>query len=367
MSNLQLALIAIGIVLILLVLLFNWWQDQRVRRQMHEQFSMGDEHENDVLLKDRKPVAPVNRAPVDRQDPVFASEPDEPAVTAPAPAAQAAGVAHEMEDQHDEEAVDEMTEGVIELHFAEPVSGADLHRYTRNTLYAGSKPLRFFAETDSGLHRAQLRADEQYVSLQMAVLLANRAGALGEIEWSQAWAKADEIAHEFDASVESPDVPALLRRAEKLDQVCANLDTQVGLAVQLAQPHPVRSVIDVARAKGFTEYRNGLAWMNHDGLPRFVLLLAGEHADDPANAGVNRVDLLLDVPCSPPDDTPFARMMAVARDLALSLDGQLIDDSGRPVMEGSEHAIDDQIRGIYDELEQQGLQAGSPRALRVFS
>ncbi len=60
-------------------------------------------------------------------------------------------------------------------------------------------------------------------------------------------------------------------------------------------------------------------------------------------------------------------MMAVGRDLALSLDGQLIDDSGRPVMEGSEHAIDEQIRGIYEELEQQGLQAGSPRALRVFS
>ncbi len=382
MSNLQLALIAIGIVLILLVLLFNWWQDQRVRRQMHDQFSMGDEHDNDVLLKDRKPVAPTQKVPAgkqekraaaSRQDPVFAD--NEPASSAtfaiPAVAAAAAvgasGAVQDPEDLHDEESVDDMTEGVIELHFATPVSGADLHRYTRNALQAGSKPLRYFAESEEGLHRAQLRPDENYVTLQMAVLLANRAGALGEIEWSQAWAKADDIAHEFDASVESPDVPALLRRAEKLDQVCANLDTQVGLTVQLAQPRPVRSVIDVARAKGFTEYRNGLAWMNHDGLPRFVLLLAGEHADDPANAGVNRVDLLLDVPCSPPDDTPFARMMAVARDLALSLDGQLVDDSGRPVMEGSEHAIDEQIRGIYEELEQQGLQAGSPRALRVFS
>ncbi|PJX26213.1 hypothetical protein CAP48_09440 [Advenella sp. S44] len=368
MSNLQLALIAIGIVLILLVLLFNWWQDQRVRKQMHEQFSMGDEHENDVLLKDRRQVAPTQKAQADRRDPVFVdSEPDVSPETAVPAAADTTISAAQLDEHHDEEAVDEMTEGVIELHFATPVSGADLHRYTRTALSAGTKPLRFFAETEEGLHRADLRADEYYVSLQMAVLLANRGGALGEIEWSQAWAKADEIAHEFDASVESPDVPALLRRAEKLDQVCANLDTQVGLTVQLTQPHPVRSVIDVARAKGFTEYRNGLAWMNHDGLPRFVLLLAGEHAEDPANAGVNRVDLLLDVPCSPPDETPFARMMAVGRDLALSLDGQLIDDSGRPVMEGSEHAIDEQIRGIYEELEQQGLQAGSPRALRVFS
>ena len=362
MSNLQLALIAIGVVLILLVLLFNWWQDQRVRKQMHDQFSMGDEHETDVLLKDRKPLAPAQKIPADRQDPVFAGDVEPVAAAAAAPVSLP-----EIEEQHDEERVDDMTEGVIELHFAAPVSGADLHRYTRNASHAGSKPLRYFAESEEGVHRAQLRADEYYVSLQMAIVLANRAGALGEIEWSQAWAKADEIAHEFDASVESPDVPALLRRAEKLDEVCANLDTQVGLTVQLAQPHPVRSVIDVARAKGFTEYRNGLAWMNHDGLPRFVLLLAGEHADDPANAGVNRVDLLLDVPCSPPDDTPFARMMAVARDLALSLDGQLVDDSGRPVMEGSEHAIDEQICGIYEELEQQGLQAGSARALRVFS
>ncbi len=360
MSNLQLALIAIGVVLILLVLLFNWWQDQRVRKQMHEQFSLGDEQDTDVLLKDRRPVAPAHKMPADRRDPVLGAE-------AAAPTRDAVASEPAAETGHDEEVVDEMTEGVIELHFEEPVSGADLHRYTRSALHAGSKPLRFFAESEDGLHRAQLRADENYVALQMAVQLANRTGALTEIEWSQAWSKADEIAHEFDASVESQDVPALLRRAEKLDQVCANLDTQVGLTVQLTQPRPIRDVIDLARAKGFTEYRNGLAWMNHDGLPRFVLLLAGEHADDPANAGVNRVDLLLDVPCSPPDDTPFARMMAVARDLALSLDGQLVDDSGREVMEGSEHAIDEQIRGIYMELEQQGLQAGSPRALRVFS
>src|SRR5690606_30851316 len=106
---------------------------QRVRRQMHDQFSMGDEHENDVLLKDRKPVAPVHKTPIDRQDPVFTADPD--ASVADGPKVAAASVpSHDPEDLHDEEAVDEMTEGVIELHFATPVSGADLHRYTRNAV-----------------------------------------------------------------------------------------------------------------------------------------------------------------------------------------------------------------------------------------
>src|SRR5690606_9731399 len=98
---------------ILLVLLFNWWQDQRVRKQMHDQFSMGDEHETDVLLKDRKPLTPAQKIPADRQDPVFARDAEPVSAAAAAPASEP-----EAEDQHDEERVDDMTEGVIDLHFA---------------------------------------------------------------------------------------------------------------------------------------------------------------------------------------------------------------------------------------------------------
>ena len=38
MSDLQIGLIALGVLLILLVLGFNWWQDRRVRRKMQTHF-----------------------------------------------------------------------------------------------------------------------------------------------------------------------------------------------------------------------------------------------------------------------------------------------------------------------------------------
>ncbi|MFQ6707883.1 hypothetical protein OMF50_17580, partial [Bordetella pertussis] len=38
MSDLQIGLIALGVLLILLVLGFNWWQDRRVRRRMQAHF-----------------------------------------------------------------------------------------------------------------------------------------------------------------------------------------------------------------------------------------------------------------------------------------------------------------------------------------
>lgn len=42
MSDLQIGLIVLGVLLILLVLGFNWWQDRRVRRRMQEHFPARD-------------------------------------------------------------------------------------------------------------------------------------------------------------------------------------------------------------------------------------------------------------------------------------------------------------------------------------
>ncbi|MFU2071820.1 hypothetical protein ACLQ9R_22310, partial [Bordetella hinzii] len=47
MSDLQIGLIVLGVLLILLVLGFNWWQDRRVRRRMQEHFPAS---EQDPLL-----------------------------------------------------------------------------------------------------------------------------------------------------------------------------------------------------------------------------------------------------------------------------------------------------------------------------
>jgi len=352
MSDLQIGLIGLGILLILLVLCFNWWQDRRVRRRMQTHFPAA---EHDPLLGGGAASAGVAGA---RREPGMEAgeaggSPFEPRHEGPAPG-------------DDAEEADPASEVVIEVVFPEPVAGAELIPAARGLRAAGRKPLRLFAQTAQGVHRARLHAGESYASVQIAVLLANRSGPLTAIEWSQAWARAQDLAERFEAAIEGPDQQEVLERSARLDDVCAALDTQVGLTLVLPGMQPSDAVLDAARAMGFVPDGPRLAWMSDSGVPRFTLA-HGDGAGFDGMARLERLNLLLDVPRSPADDHAFGRMAAVGRELAGKLGGSLVDDQGRPLQEGSEAAIDERLQVLYGQLEQAGLSAGGARAMRVFS
>ncbi|CAM5195693.1 Cell division protein ZipA OS=Castellaniella defragrans OX=75697 GN=HNR28_002455 PE=3 SV=1 [Castellaniella defragrans] len=336
MSNLQILLISIGVVLIAIVLLYNGWQDWRVRRNMRETLP---EAEHDVLMQD---AAPGQGAAAPRREPgLWAAE-------RPVP--------------EDNPEVDPACEAVIDISLAHPVAGEAMAEALRSIGPVGKKPVRVFVEPENGGHRTEARADESYVSLQLAVVLANRSGALSAIEWSHLWSLAQNLAERFEGLIEAPDQDAVLRQAEDLDARCASMDAQVGLLLQLATPRPPSRIIEAARDVGFVQARGQWAWVAENGMPRFVLQIDAQ--DD---APAHRVDLVLDVPNSLPDDQAFSRMVAVARDLASRLDAHVLDDQGRTFQDSSAPAIDRQISGLYDQLDQAGFLAGTERAARVFS
>ncbi len=346
MSDLQIGLILLGVVLILLVLLFNWWQDRRVRKQMQEQFP---EREDDPLLGTAAPsLRPARREPglgtVAQQEVDPSLGPDD-----------------------DPAEVDPTTEVVIDISFSVPVPSDQLHSATQSMRRVGSKPVRLFAEKEGGGHRARLRPGENYVSMQLAVLLANRSGPLSEIEWSELWTFAQGLAERFDGSMEGPELNEVVERARQLDAACAELDAMVGLALQL--PGAV-SVAEVGRAleeAGFLRHGPQLAWMSDQGIPRFTALFNGLLPGEVQSAGVDRIDLVLDLPNSPADDQAFSRMASVGRHLAVNLDAQLLDDQGRPVADGVDEAIDRQLYECYQRLEAAGFVAGDFRTSRLFS
>src|SRR5690606_15903529 len=128
MSDLQIGLILLGVVLILLVLLFNWWQDRRVRKQMQERFP---ERDVDPLLGPTPPSA----GPL-RREPGFGPV-----------AESAASVAEPNGEPTDDLAeVDPTTEMVIDISFAQPVPSDHLHAATQAVRRVGTKPVRLFAE-----------------------------------------------------------------------------------------------------------------------------------------------------------------------------------------------------------------------------
>lgn len=340
MSDLQMALILLGIVLILAVLVFNWWQDRRVRQKMQEHFPEGDQ---DPLMGGL-PMTVGRREPglnlADAAQDSPADDPDE---------------------------VDPTSEAVIDIDFAHPVSTQSLHAALRGITKVGNKPVRIFTEREGGGHRSRLRPGESYVSMQLAVLLANRSGPLTDIEWSHLWTIAQSLAERFEGSIEAPEQSSVLEKARQLDELCASLDAQVGLALRLSGTQPVADMVQVAHDAGFLSEHGRLAWMADSGLARFTLLFDGLPPGDVQSAGVDRLDLLLDVPNSPADDQAFSRMASVGRDLAGRLNATLVDDQGRPVTDSADHAIDQQVAAFHQKLERAGFPAGTARTMRVFS
>lgn len=330
-----------GVVLILAVLVFNWWQDWRVRQKMRDQFP---EREHDPLMGQRGGTAL-------RREPGLGLE--------------AANVA--ADDEDDPEDVDPATEVVIDVSFAQPVGSSQLYDVVKSITRVGSKPVRVFAEREEGGHRAWLRPAENYSSVQLAVLLANRSGPLTDIEWSQLWTLAQGLADRFDGAVEGPEIETVLQRAQALDAVCADLDAQVGLILKLNQPHQTASVLRVLEGVGFLHGDVQLAWMSDRGLPRFVVLFDGVAANQFTGDQVQRLDFVLDVPKSPADEQAFSRMATVGRDLARRLDAVLLDDQGRPLPDHADEAVDQQLHALYLRLEEAGYPAGEPRTARLFS
>lgn len=340
MSDLQIGLIILGIVLILVVLLFNWWQDRQIRQKMQEHFP---EREQDPLMGG-------NQTMPGRREPGFGLH--EP----------------EQEQEGDDAAeVDPTTEVVIDIVFAQAAPSATLHTAIQSLVKPGNKPVRIFAEREGGGHRARLRPSEAYVSMQLAVLLANRSGPLTDIEWSQLWTAAQGLAERFDGAIEAPEQSQVLMRAAELDQLCAALDAQVGLILRLHDVLTVAEVSGVLKEVGFLPYGRQLAWMSDTGLPRFTAMLDGAPALEAQSASVSRVDLLLDLPNSPADEQAFSRMASVGRDLSRRLKAELLDDQGHAVSDTADQAIDEQLLELYGRLGQAGFEAGTERTVRVFS
>lgn len=379
MSELQIALIAAGILLIAVVAGLNWWQDRRVRRKMQEHFPTSRE---DPLLSGEAaaaaeaaaaqaaakvaastPVAPVPVA--ERREPAWGDGSSVDVPPPPPPVKVAEPMVTEQADDVPEP--DLACEAVIDVVFPTPVPGQSLFGEVREIKRTGNKPLRVWFDTSSGVQHTTVRTRETYGSVHIAVLLANRSGPLTATEWAQAWARAQQLADAFDGEIEGPDPKQVLNHAVQLDAACAALDTSVGLTlVARGAPWAHAAMMAAAEEAGFAPaIDDRLPWVDRNGAVRFTLARSD---GGPLVAGpAARLTLLLDVPRSPAHDQAFADMAGVARSLARRLDADLVDDNGQPLASGSIAAVDKHLSGLYARLTESDLPAGSPRALRVFA
>lgn len=359
MSELQISLIVLGVIVIVAVLAFNWWQDRRIRRRVQDNLPVVDD---DPLLGDEGDITA-------RKEPGFGLN--------------HLGLGSTAEDKQlgtvktDETAPlmasipiqepDSVTEVVIEVHLPTPMTGEALLPRLQEFRAHGRRPVRLFLQTTDGSLTSDIEGSTEYLAVQLAVLIANRNGAITAIEWSQVWGGAQSLAEKLDGTVEGPEQNDVLGRAAHLDSTCATLDAQVGLTLLLSAQRTVNDVMNSAKAMGFIEQSGRLAWIGDHGIECFTLARGDNEPFDKSVAGVDRLTLLLDVPRSPASADAFGHMLEVGLELTRRVGGELVDDQGKPLALGAEVAIDEQLQTLYQQLEAAGLSAGSERARRVFA
>ena len=219
-----------------------------------------------------------------------------------------------------------------------------------------------------------LQALHYYSAFQVGIQVANRQGALNEIEFSEFVIKAQAFADAFLATPEFPDMHEALAHARELDQFASAHDAQLSFTLQARKAAWSPGYVQQQAARlgfvpGVIPGRMVIA-ASQLGMPPVLVLqfdARAAMAEDPNQAALRSISINLDVPQVLQTEQPFARMCEVAQELATSMDGLITDDHGQLLSEQAIQIIDRDLRQLYEALSSRDLAAGSPQARRLFS
>ena len=270
--------------------------------------------------------------------------------------------------------LDALIDVMAPIELESPVSGDAALAVAPTTARVGSK---FFAIEGLNMQSGEwmpLRLGQRYSAFQAGMQLANRTGALNEIEYSEFVMKAQTFADALNAQVEFADMLEVVARARELDQFASSHDAQLSFTLRATRAawspgYVQQNASRLGFVPGVIPGRMVLPAPVIGQAPIVVLSFDPQAAmaEDPAQSAVREINLSLDVPHVSRTEEPFARLCHAARELAKAMDGTITDDNGQPLADAALRAIDTDLRTLYNTLDARDLSAGSPQARRLFS
>ena len=319
--------------------------------------------------------------PVPQAEP-FGTDTERPTPASFAPPAQALAVKPAPWDEAPTElptlekppVLDALIDVMAPIELESPVSGDAALAVAPTTARVGSK---FFAIEGLNMQSGEwmpLRLGQRYSAFQAGMQLANRTGALNEIEYSEFVMKAQTFADALNAQVEFADMLEVVARARELDQFASSHDAQLSFTLRATRAawspgYVQQNASRLGFVPGVIPGRMVLPAPVIGQAPIVVLSFDPQAAmaEDPAQSAVREINLSLDVPHVSRTEEPFARLCHAARELAKAMDGTITDDNGLPLADAALRAIDTDLRTLYNTLDARDLSAGSPQARRLFS
>lgn len=355
MSDLQIALAAIGLLVVGGVYAFNLWQERKLRQRLERAF---EGSHDDVLLKT---AAPEPVVPSARIEPSLGESPAaEPAMADPAPLAG--------------DGADPVIEFAADIELDEPAGDAALHELLSQLATFG-KPARLMGwDEEAGVWQVLGRGSHGDCRRLLAALqLVNRAGPVhapqlnGFCDALRAWAG------QHGGEVQMDDTAAALQAARELDAFCGEMDVAIGLNVvaQSGAAFPGEQVAAAALAAGLSLEADGM-FHGRDGGGQ-TLFTMENHEAEPfseerlAAMQTSGLTLLLDVPRVADGAAALDQMAHAGMVIAEMLGGFVVDDNRVPLQDAGLARIKTQLQGICATMAARQIPAGSPRAQRLFA
>ncbi|MEJ8821320.1 cell division protein ZipA C-terminal FtsZ-binding domain-containing protein [Variovorax humicola] len=242
------------------------------------------------------------------------------------------------------------------------------------TRRAGSKPVAIEGLNEHTANWEQPVPGQRYGAFQVGVQLANRTGALNEIEYSEFVVKAQAFADMVNGAPEFPEMLDEVARGRELDQFASAHDAQLGFVLRALHAAWSPGYVQQSAARhgfvaGMIPGRMVLP-TSEPGMPPILGLSFDTQAalaDDPAQSAIRELTLSLDVPQVDRSERPFERMREVAAALAAEMDGVVTDGDGQLLRDEVMDVIGADLQQLYDTLDSRDLSAGSSLARRLFS
>jgi hypothetical protein len=393
MSDLQIGLLVIGAVIVAAVLMFNWIQERRFRKQADAAFQapVGDAlMQPGVVPRDtHQRVEPALHEPVfEAADDIESGEPDVhveirsrpaaavvvlqedvPVAVAPAPASTPAPVSAAASPTPYDELIEYRirigSDGVQAGVFSDAVNQS-------RTL---GKAVRWVGLPVGATQWEEVQPwrDVHYQQVVVTLQLADRNGAVLEEQLTALCALLQSTGQTHGLRVVCDDVGDALERAQAIDRFCVDVDVLIGLNVVARGEGAVNltRIVREAEGSGMVLGVDGVfqlldsrseplyALCNHDAEPFSAMVIEGQTSQG--------VTLQFDVPRVPDGLKVFDGMVAFGRKLANDVGGILVDDNLRPLTDTGIEKIRTQLMHIYERMEARGVPSGSRRSLRLFS
>jgi len=372
MSDLQISLLAIGVLVVGAVYVYNWLQERGLRRRLREAF--GRTHQ-DVLLRGGEDGASLEG----RLEPQF-----QPAVPArgthaaeddanPASPTGSPGSAAEPGSPAGP-GLDPALEYVAEIESSAAIAESVIAELTRKISSCG-KPSRA-----AGYDAARGEWDDlargaggRYTQLRLALQLVNRAGPVNVAQLATFCDAVKICAEKIPARASCPDTQGALEAARELDAFCADVDVAVGVNVvsENGGAFSGTGIRGLAEAAGFKLEPDGIFHYRDE--QRQTLFTLDNHEPAPflpervKGLSTHGITLLMDVPRVADGIRVFERMLEIATGLAAALGGKLVDDNRAALSDAGVSRIKEQLRSIHAAMKSRGIAPGSERARRLFS